>query len=270
MAKVTLTAKSNAMKSYLPLLTFAILLTSCSSVYQSGQTPDDVYYSPERPQDEYVRTEKRNDRMYRNDDVALEDRYLRMKVRNRRYVFLDDDYDYYYGNNYNRYHDYYRMNISLYGYCNPWTGNYGYNRYHYNYNPYNYNPYYYNPYYGNPYYSGVVYGNVSPVYNKPRTTNLHVFDRNNSRSPYLPKSNGKTYNTYSGNEDNNYRGSGNNAGGFLRDVFGSGQSNRSNTNSSNTSSSSSSNSSRSSSSSSSSNSSSGSSSGSSHAPVRKF
>jgi hypothetical protein len=265
MAKVTLTSKSSAMKSYLPLLTFAVLLTSCSSVYKSGQTPDDVYYSPARPQEEYVRVEKKNDRMYgnRNNDYTLEDQYLRMKTRNRRYAFLEDDYDCYcYGNSYNRYHDYYRMNTYYGGYYSPnvviWNRGYG----NHFYNSY-YNPYYYNPYYGNPYYSGVVYGNVSPVYNKPRTTNLRVFDGNGSNyNPNMPKGNGRTFDTNSSGNNDNYRGSGTNAGGFLRNVFGTG-------NNSNSSSSNSTMSTQPSSSNSSSNSGS-SSSGSSHAPVRKF
>jgi hypothetical protein len=259
MAKVILTAKSSAMKSYLPLLTFAVLLTSCSSVYKSGQTPDDVYFSPARPQeDEYVQVEKKNDRMYhsQNYDYTLEDQYLRMKVRNRRYAFLDDDPDYYYGSNYNSYYNYYRLNSYYGGYYNPalWSLNFGFGNY---YSPYYYSPYYYNPYYANPYYNGIVYGNVSPVYNKPRTTNLNIYDGNgNMYNPNRGKSYGRTFSNSSGNEGN-YRGSGTNAGGFLRNVFGSGNNNSSSTNSAQPSSSNS-------------GSSGSSSSGSSHAPVRRF
>ncbi|HEU4901806.1 MAG TPA: hypothetical protein VFT06_03415 [Flavisolibacter sp.] len=243
------------MKSCIPLLTFAVLLTSCSSVYKSGQTPDDVYFSPERQRDEYVRVEKNDDRLYGNrdryEDYTLEDHYLRMKTRNRRYAFLESDIDCYcYGNNYSRYYDYNRMNNSYAYYNNLGLGwNYGYN-----------NAYYYNPYYKNPYYSGVVYGNVNPVYNKPRKSNLHVFDGNgNTYNPNLPKSNGRTFSTTSGDE--NYRSSGTNAGGFLRNIFSSGSSSSSSTsNTAPTSTNSGSNSSSSSSSSS----------GSSRAPVRKF
>lgn len=265
MAKVTLTSKIAAMKSYLPFLTFAVLLTSCSSVYKSGQTPDDVYYSPARPQDEFVRVEKKNDRMYndrnqsRYEDYTLEDSYLRMRTRNRRYTLLDDYYDCYcYGSNYNRYYDYYRMNTYYGGYynANTWRVTHGFG------NSY-YDPYYYNPYYGNPYYNGVVYGNINPVYNKPRKSNLHVFDGNgNSYNPNLPKSNGKTYSSSPAGSDDNYRGSGTNAGGFLRNVFGSGNSSSSSSSGNTTSTQPSSSNSGSSSS--------GSSSGSSRAPVRKF
>ena len=269
MAKVTLTSKSSAMKSYLPFLTFAVILASCSSVYKSGQTPDDVYFSPERPQEEYVRVEKRDDsRRYGNDELDREDRYLRMKVTNRRYGLLDDyDYYAYNGNNYYRYSDYYRFNNYQFNYHN-------YNRYwgmmnngYYN---WNHGPIYYNPYYASPYYSGVVYGNTNPKYNKPRTSNLHVFDRNgNPNNPNVPKNNGRIFSSSGNGNNDNYRGSGSNAGGFMRDVFGGNNNNSSssgkttvgNSNNNNNSSSSSSNSGSSSSSSSS---------GSSRAPVRKF
>lgn len=250
------------MKSYLPFLTIAFFLASCSSVYKSGQTPDDVYFSParpDRPQDEYARVENRDRRMYGDDDVTLEDRYLRMKTRNRRYAFLENDYDCLcYGSNYNSYDNYYRLN-NYYGYNNnSWMWNGGYGKY---YNPYYanvyYSPYYYNPYYGNPYYSGVVYGNVSPVYNKPRRGNLQTYSSGNTYGGSTQRNNRKIgFDTYQSN-DNNYRGSNKNAGSFLRNVFGSG--NNSNSSTTTTSPQPSSN-----------NSSSSSSSSSSHAPVRKF
>jgi hypothetical protein len=264
MAKVILTSKSSAMKSYLPFLTIAAFLASCSSVYKSGQTPDDVYFSPERPQEEYVRVEKRDDnRRYGNDELDREDRYLRMKVSNRRYGLLDDyDYYAYNGNNYYRYNDYYRINnynYHLYN-RNAWMWNSGYTYW-------NHSPYYYNPYYYSPYYSGVVYGNTNPKYNKPRTSNLHVFDRNgNSNNPNVPRNNGRIFGS-SGSSNDNYRGSGSNAGGFLRDVFG-GNNNSNNSSSSGKTTVGGSNNNNSSSSGSSNSGSS--SSGSSRAPVRKF
>jgi hypothetical protein len=261
MAKVTLTIKSDAMKSFLPLLTFAILLTSCSSVYKSGQTPDDVYFSPERPREEYVRTNNRNDRRYQQiDEEAREDRYLRMKARNRRYELLDDyDYYAYNGANYYRYNDYYRMNAFRF---HPTWGTWNY-RFGgldpFFYNPYYYNSFYFNPYYHNPYYSGVVYGNVNPKFNRPRTTNLHVFDANGNRyNSNVPRSNGRTFSTGSDRNDN-YRNSGSNAGGFMRNVFGGENSGSNKTPSSSAGSSNSGSSSGSSGSS-----------GSSRAPVRRF
>ena len=270
MAKVILTSKSSAMKSYLPLLSLILIFASCSTAYKTGQTPDDVYFSPERQRDEYVRVKESDDRMYRNDETAREERYLRMKTRDRRYGLLDDDYDCYCytGGNYYRYNDYYRYNSGYYR--GRWSVNpniaWGWNPY-YEYNPfaYSYNPYMYNPYYKNPYYSGNVSGYGVPVYNKPRTTNLHAYDNNgNNYNSNLPKSNGRTFNNSNANSDDNYRGSGTNAGGFLRNVFGSGNS----SNSGSTQSPSSTSNSSSSSSGSSSSSSSGSGGGS--APVRKF
>ena len=249
MAKITFTAKSPAMKLYLPLLASVLALASCSTAYKTGQTPDDVYYSPARERDEYVRVEKNDDRQYRDDETYREDRYLRMKTGYRRYVILDD-YDYYTGSNYIGYYDQYRFNN--WGYYNRWYVTPPF------YTSYYYNPYYYNPYYSHPYYSGAVVGNVQrPVYNKPRGTNLNTYYPN-SDSYNSGNSRVRTYTPSSSNSNDNYRNSGTNAGSFLRNTFGSGNNNTSTQSSSNTSSSSSSSSSGSSSS------------GSSSAPVRKF
>jgi hypothetical protein len=221
MAKVTLTIKSDAMKSYLPLLTFAVLLTSCSSVYKSGQTPDDVYFSPDRPREEYVRVERQTDRRYQElDEEGREDRYLRMKTRNRRYELLDDyDYYAYNGANYYRYNDYYRMNAFRF---NPSWMNWNYRFGGFNtFDPFFYNPYYFNPYHYSPYYSGVVYGNVSPKFNRPRTANLNTFDANGNRyNSNAPKGNSRTFSIGGSDRNENYRNSNSNAGGFMRNVFG--------------------------------------------------
>lgn len=240
------------MKLCLPLLASVLALASCSSVYKTGQTPDDVYYSPARERDEYVRTEKKDDRQYNNEEDYREDRYLRMKTAYRRYSILDN-YDYYVGGNYNAYYDYYRYNSFGYYPVLLMTPRY----YGAVYNPYYYNPHYYNPYYNNPYYSGVVLGNARPVYTKPRGTNLNTYYPNSEGNNYSRPRTYSNSNTQSSNTDN-YRNSGTNAGGFLRNVFGSGNSNSSSSQSSNNSSSSSSSSS------------SGSSSSGSSAPVRKF
>ena len=76
-----------------------LALTGCSSVYQSGQTPDDVYFSPGRTGvaaaaggEEYLETNSRrryNDR-YANPDYR-DDQYLRMSIAaGRRPYFYDD------------------------------------------------------------------------------------------------------------------------------------------------------------------------------------
>lgn len=84
------------MKSSLLLLALVVAaMSSCTTAYKTGQTPDDVYYSPTRPQDEYVRIEKEDDRRYRYEEDFQEDRYLRMKIRNRnQWSDLNDWYAY--------------------------------------------------------------------------------------------------------------------------------------------------------------------------------
>lgn len=184
------------MKTVLPLLALAIFFTSCSTAYKTGQTPDDVYYSPERPtyassRNDYVQMDKENDRQYRGtrrndyrddyyyDDGYYNDRYLRMKVRNRR---VWSDLDFYYSDPFA--YRYYRPNYFS-SYWSPYSAWNSYSYWNYYYNPYYshfYNPYYYhgNPYYRGHYYGGH-YGNViivnprSPVYSRPRTSNLRVY-----------------------------------------------------------------------------------------------
>jgi len=91
----------------------AVGLGSCSTIYKSGQTPDDVYYSPAPQQrvaynqqddydddgyattedGEYVNVQTDQDRSAYNS----EDNYLRMKVRNRSMWSSLDYYDPYFG-----------------------------------------------------------------------------------------------------------------------------------------------------------------------------
>jgi len=74
-------------------------LTACSSVYKAGQTPDDVYFSPAKGGESLARADRQqgNDEGYRNyfedDNARTEDRYLRMKARDRsRWAEFDDYY----------------------------------------------------------------------------------------------------------------------------------------------------------------------------------
>ena len=70
-----------------------LLLAGCSTSYRTGQTPDDVYYSPPRPEDEYVRVQREETRRIRNYQDDEEDRFLRMRIRDRnRWNDLDDWY----------------------------------------------------------------------------------------------------------------------------------------------------------------------------------
>ena len=233
------------MKSKILLLAFSVAaLSSCTTAYKTGQTPDDVYYSPTRPLDEYAKTEKEDDNQYRNNEVEYyEDHYLRMKVRNR-YRWSDLDDPYYYSRRYN----YSAYNCCCFG--NPWT-------------PYTYWNSYYNPYYHN----SIIVNPKSLTYTRPRTFNLNAYNNNaltnsNYSNPkYRSSGNGtnNNNNTYTAPR-NRTSNNESNSGNILRNVF------KSNGNSNSSSGSSNNNSS----SSSSSGSSGSSSSGSTNAPVRRF
>ncbi len=203
--------KNTTMKPFLHLVFFVIVLSSCTTAYKSGQTPDDVYFSPVRQQEEYARVENDDkERRYKGDERSYyeeEDRYLRMKVRDRqRWVYLDDYYRDPYAYKYNRYYNYDNC------YCNA---NQYWNRY-------------YNPYYSN---NDVYITSKSPVYNKPRTYNLHVFDtpKDNSYNPKAPTTRSREYDRPAERRNSN-------TGNDMRDIFRNSGSNSSNssTNNSNT------------------------------------
>ena len=152
------------MKSPLLLLGFAVLiLASCSTAYRSGQTPDDVYYSPARERDAYAKVEQQQERpsTYSNDEyISSDDRWLRMRVRNRARWSAFDDYDSY-----------------SYSY-NTWSMH---NPYSYSYNNYFNNYWSWNSWY-NPYCPRVIV--VSPksnptAYNKVRSFSLNSYTNNN-------------------------------------------------------------------------------------------
>ena len=119
------------MKSRFLLLIFAAAaISSCSTAYKSGQTPDDVYYSPGRESEEYVETRQDDRPRYNNyeSDVAS-DRWLRMRVRNPYRWNAFDDYDW---NSYGSWNNnfYSPFNYSWNSYFN------GYWNWNSNYNPY--------------------------------------------------------------------------------------------------------------------------------------
>ena len=233
------------MKSKILLLALIVaVLSSCTTAYKTGQTPDDVYYSPTRPQDEYVRTQKEDDRQYRNnEDVYTDDSYLRMKVRNR-YRWSDFDDPYY---NSNRYNSLY-YNCSCFG--NPWTPSSYWNNY---YNPYSHSYIIVNP-------------KTTVAFSGPRTFNLASYNNNaitNGKYSNSKINSSGNNNTYTAPRNSNSNKN-NNSGNILREIFGGNSNNNSSGSNTNTKSSSSGSSSNSSSGSSSSGSSS------SPAPVRKF
>jgi hypothetical protein len=133
-AKVILKHQTLYMNTRILLLVLSVAaLSSCSSVYKSGQTPDDVYFSPARPQaDSYVevRQEKQgsNYQTYEQyQDSYRDDRFLRMSVGNPYYL---NTYNTYSGFDW-RYNSFY--DGFSYGYNSPWNNYFAWNSF---YNPF--------------------------------------------------------------------------------------------------------------------------------------
>ena len=206
------------MKTVLPILSALVLLTSCSTVYKTGQTPDDVYFSPTPPKEEYtkqeekeeVREERRQEDEY---NAYTEDRYIRMKVRDRERWSKLDDY----------YRDPYAYTYSG-CYCNC-----------------NVNPRLYWSYHNSPYGPNVVITNHrAPIYSKPRTFNLgSYYPQSSGNAKTASSQNRRTYTT-----PVRVNTSSSNAGNTLRDIFRSSDSAPAKSNSSSSSSSSSNSSSK--------------------------
>lgn len=195
------------MKSAFLLLSFAsvVLLTSCASVYQTQQTPDDLYYSPSKvePQEKEV-TKSNNEDRYEEYVSSSDDRYLRMKVANRNRWEALDDYSYwndsrfdYYG--YNYYNNYYGYNYyNNWGFNNNWAFypsyglSFGYsNLYGFGYNPYYFGyTNYYNPYYG--YYGGF----YNSFYNYGYTIHNNYGPRRYSSGSNISSFRNSNYNNY--------------------------------------------------------------------------
>ena len=186
----------------------AAALSSCTTAYKTGQTPDDVYFSPTRPQDEYVRVEEKEDNQYRYNDEYYDDRYLRMKVHNHsQWSSLDDWYSYdRYGSRFNSYYGTY-------------------------YNPYTSWNYYYNPYSSNnviayhPGYQGQT--SVASNVARPRTFNLASYTGttyNNANNSVKMNS----YKTGMGRPVYNNKNSNNGFSNTLKQIFNTGTNSNSN------------------------------------------
>jgi hypothetical protein len=152
------------MKSQLLLLAISVAaLSSCTTAYKTGQTPDDVYFSPLPKEEEY--TKREDDRQSRYEEQYYDDRYLRMKVRNR-----------YQWNDLNDWYSYERWGFGH----NYYWGSY--------YNPYNSWNYYYNPYshcvntvaYSNPKMVGYTPASKPRVFNVGSYTNT-TFNNTNTQ-----------------------------------------------------------------------------------------
>ena len=239
----------------------AIALSSCSSVYRTAQTPDDIYYSPGREAtDSYVQMDRPNERAgrYRNDEAGQDeymnpdDRVLRMRVRNRGMWSAFDDYGYgglgygglsysglgYSGLGYGGYSGfgYGGMGYSGLGFGLGYGNSFGYSPYGYGLGLGYGMGSYYNNYYGwnnlyNPYYgSGVIIDKTRSYPN----TRVRSFNPNT----YSNRTYNTTNATGSATRPNSYRPSPQNGtnntntlGTSIRRVFGTGT-NNSNSNSS--------------------------------------
>ncbi len=168
------------MKARILLLAAGIAtLTSCSSLYKTGQTPDDVYYSPARPAvatgDEYVQNENANGyQSYQQyQDAYRDNRFLRMSIANPYYMSAYNTYDGF---------DW-RYNAYCYYDNSPWTSYWAWNNY-------------YNPYGG---YCVVPIGGyskssyIAPV-SKPVAFNGSSYRSNVGGPRYISGSNGAYYN----------------------------------------------------------------------------
>lgn len=190
-------------------------LSSCS-VYRSGptRTPDDVYYSPAREGAAYVETDQRKDGYYRGGDdySSYDDRWLRMRVRDRYRWSAFDDYDWNYGSlaygGYYGYNPYW--NYSL-GFNNYWNAMYRWNSF-------------YNPYFG-----GIIIVNPKvnqPAYTAVRSFSLDRYTNTNYNNTNRPLSTSKTAGLrYNSNYNNGNTRTTNSLGSSLRRVFSNGNNN---------------------------------------------
>jgi hypothetical protein len=199
----------------------------CTTMYKSGQTPDDVYFSPGREVPAYVETKtnpEESAKQAQNEDYS--DSYLRMKTYDRaRWSAFDNDYMYWndwrwnnqmYYNSFHPYSPYSSWGVGFgTGYSSGWSFGMSYNWGM---------PYYgyYSPfcpgYYGAP----VIIVNpktYNPKAYAPRGGNLNAYNTARNVNAYTdPHTGVKTYNistpstapmrTFSGGSSGNSRSSG--------------------------------------------------------------
>ena len=185
-------------------------LSSCTSAYKSGQTPDDVYYSPARPGAEYVeaRTDDNNSRRYRNYEESPEDAWLRMRVRNPYRWNAFDNYDFYTPYSWNTWSSPYSYNWNSY-----WNNYWGWNSY--------YNPYCSRTVVFSPKTNPVVYNNVRTFSLGGYTNNNYGNTNNIVRTKGAYRSTGSSYNNVNGGSNGSYNNSNNSntLGNSLKKVF---------------------------------------------------
>ncbi len=186
------------------IITMIVAFSSCSTIYKTEQTPDDLYYSPtkELPKEDVAKNEDRNAR-YDEYISSSDDRYLRMKVANRYQWEGLDDYSYWNDSRYDFYGYNYYNNAYGYNYGGYYPGlSFGFSNF-YGYSPYSsyygYGNGFSNSYYGyggygsyyNPYYSLAYYKNTSAPRGYTSGSNLSAYrnrNYNNYNLPNLPPS----------------------------------------------------------------------------------
>jgi len=196
------------MKLSITLLVLTVaVLSSCTTAYKTGQTPDDVYFSPVHKQAEYVQVEQKEERPVQTSEDYYEDRFLRMRIEDRnRWSALDD---YYFNNTYayNSYGNYYSLN-------SPWNSYWAWNCH-------------YNPYYGGiPYYPGGVIMKTPRTYIRPSRALVFNPSSDNIGGTGALSTGSKGLNTSNSynNRYNNKNRTSNSLGESIRKVFSNGNS----------------------------------------------
>lgn len=245
------------MKNYfLTVVVAGALLSSCSSAYRTGQTPDDVYFSTGNTVAVAKESREENRRnagageysdgyqSYWND---ADEAYLRMKVRNGGRWNAIDDYGYWNGFGYQNgafFNPYmYNYSYSAFNRYQPWGFNsfnngWGFNAWNNHWGSSYYgmagcgfnpwfgnnlffgNSFYGNNFYGNNFYNGYNNWNNQVIVNKYPTTTTRRSSLSGYSNPNLNRSNSSN------------RTQSNSNGSLFRSVFGNPGSNNSGTNNS--------------------------------------
>lgn len=208
------------MKKIILVFSLASIMMGCSTAYRSGQTPDDVYFSPVREESGYVNVD--DDRSYRESNIPLNDRYLRMKAMGgSRWRAFDDDFGYWnnpYWNN-TAFLDFYpsfRGGMGMGMGFSPFVGNPFFMGNSFFGPSYFGTGLFYNPF--SPYYFGspvVVFNN--PKFNSPRSYGPRTYNLNNYQAPIYRQGSGGKYSSFGNNSGSYYinnNGSGTPRGGY--------------------------------------------------------
>ncbi len=174
-------------------------LTSCSTAFKAGQTPDDVYFSPGRsvPIVKEDETQRQQNAEYLDYVSSLDDRYLHMKVANRSRWGVIDDYDYWYDSRYDFGTYNYYHSLNPYTSWNPtWNLGLTYSLYCPGYNGWGWNsPIYTLVNYAIPSYSGGGYtagSNITAYHNKTYNNSNYGY-RDPKTGAFTPANNNSSF-----------------------------------------------------------------------------